>query len=109
MKLFRVIAFGSILAGLFTGCGQKSAAPAQTINPADVTNPLVSAKRTADKTIDVAYINQAAQLFNVQEGRYPKSLDEMVPKYIAQVPTPPLGYQLNYNATTGEATISRTP
>ena len=96
---------------LSAGC-TDSKSPASTnaisnTNPADINNPLVNAKRTADKTIDVSYLNQAVQLFNVQEGRFPKTLDELTPKYVAQLPTPPLGYKLNYDAEKGEVTVVR--
>ncbi|HEV2694741.1 MAG TPA: hypothetical protein VG347_17735 [Verrucomicrobiae bacterium] len=53
---------------LLSGCDGGSAPTAsqtQSTNPADIDNPLVNAKRTADKTIDVSYINQAINLFNV--------------------------------------------
>lgn len=93
---------------LLTGCDEKNNSQAQAVNPADVTNNvLVNSKRTADKTIDVSYLNQAIQLFNVQEGRYPKTLDELTPKYVAQLPTPPLGYKLDYDATKGEVSVVR--
>ena len=96
---------------LLAGCGEKSGSQAQSApstNPADVTNnTLVNAKRTADKTIDVSYLNQAIQLFNVQEGRYPKTLEELTPKYVAKLPEPPLGYKLSYDAAKGEAAVVR--
>lgn len=92
---------------LLAGCGDKSSSQAQAVNPADVTNVLVESKRTADKTIDVSYLNQAIQLFNVQEGRNPKTLDELTPKYVAKLPDVPLGYKLNYDATKGEASVVR--
>ena len=57
----------------------------------------------ADKTIDVSYLNQALQLFNVQEGRYPKTLAELTPKYVAQIPDAPIGFKLDYDAAKGEA------
>jgi len=92
---------------LTSSCGDKSSAPATSTNAADINNPLVNAKRVADKTIDVSYLNQALQLFNVQEGRYPKTLEELTPKYVAQLPTPPLGYKINYDPVKGEATVVR--
>ena len=93
---------------LLAGCGESSSPPAQTTNPADVTNStLVNSKRTADKTIDVSFINQAIQLFNVQEGHLPKTLNELVPKYVAKLPDPPLGYKLTYDANKGEASVVR--
>jgi len=91
-----------------TGCDGSSNSQSQNVNPADVTNnTLVNAKRTADKTIDVSFINQAIQLFNVQEGRAPKSLDELVPKYVAKIPDAPLGYKIAYDAKKGEASVVR--
>lgn len=96
-----------LIAGCSDKSGSGSASTAISTNPADINNPLVNAKRTADRTIDVAYLNQAVQLFNVQEGRYPATLDELTPKYVSQLPTPPLGYKLNYDATKGEVTVVR--
>ncbi len=90
-----------------SGCGQNSNSNPPAVNPADVNNPLVNAKRTADKTIDVSFLNQAVQLFNVQEGRLPKTLDELVPKYVGKLPEVPLGYKLNYNAANGTVSVVR--
>ena len=92
---------------LLSGCGQKSSSTNQITNAADINNPLVNAKRVADKTIDVSYLNQAIQLFNVQEGRNPKTLEELTPKYVSKLPDPPLGYKLNYDPAKGEATVVR--
>src|SRR5882724_424162 len=107
MKIYISIFSSIIIAALFTGCGESSS-PQTQVNPADVTNnTLVNAKRTADKTIDVSFINQAIQLFNVQEGRYPKTLDELTPKYVAKLPDAPLGYKISYDAKKGEASVVR--
>ena len=76
-----------------------------TNSPADYLGGLVRAKKTADKTIDVAYLNQALQLFNTQEGRYPKSLQELTPNYVGKIPEPPIGYKLDYDAAKGEVKI----
>jgi hypothetical protein len=103
LNSFLVLAAAAFLAA---GCG-KSSAPQQVVNPADVDNPLVNAKRTADKVIDVSYVNQAIQLFNVQEGRLPKTLAELTPKYIAKIPDAPLGYKISYDAVKGEASVVR--
>ena len=96
---------------LLAGCDDKSSsapqAQTQSTNPADINNPLVNAKRTADKVIDASALNAALQLFNAQEGRYPKTLDELVPKYVGKLPEPPLGYKINYDTTKGEVTEVR--
>jgi len=96
---------------LLAGCDDTSSSSSQasnvSTNPADINNPLVNAKRTADKTLDVSYLNQAVQLYNVQEGHNPKTLEDLTPKYVSQLPTPPLGYKLDYDATKGEVTVVR--
>ena len=51
----------------------------------------MQADKSAVKTIDVSYLNQAVQLFNTQEGRLPKDLNELVPNYVAKLPAPPYG------------------
>ena len=107
MKFFLTMLPTISVAVLLAGCGESSA-PQTPVNPADVTNNvLVNAKRTADKTIDVSFVNQAIQLFNVQEGRLPKTLAELTPKYVAKLPDAPLGYKLAYDAKKGEASVVR--
>jgi hypothetical protein len=107
MKIF-IQAFSLFAAAiLLAGCGDDSSSQPQSTNAADVNNPLVNAKRTADKTIDTTALNQAIQLFNVQEGRLPKDLQELVPKYIALIPDAPLGYKISYDATKGEVSVVR--
>ncbi len=100
--------------GLLAGCGSNSSSSASgtnavagsaSNNPADYLGALVQAKKYADKTIDVSYLNQAVQQFNVQEGRYPKTLDELTPNYVAKIPEAPFGYKIDYDATKGEVTV----
>jgi hypothetical protein len=110
MKIFTgIVVFAAAV--LLAGCGSQSNPPSPATNavataannaPADYLGGLADAKKKADKTIDVSYLNQALQLFNVQEGRYPKTLAELTPKYVAQIPDPPAGYKLDYNAAKGE-------
>ena len=106
MKILNSFLVLAAVAFLAAGCG-KSSAPQQATNPADVDNPLVNAKRTADKAIDTAALNQAIQLFNVQEGRLPKTLQELVPKYVGKIPDAPLGYKISYDAVKGEVSVVR--
>src|SRR5215469_2768814 len=108
MKTTHSLLIATSAVALLTGCNDKSSTQSQAVNPADVTNNvLVNSKRTADKTIDVSALNQAIQLFNVQEGRYPKTLDELVPKYVGKLPDAPLGYKLDYDANKGEVSVVR--
>jgi hypothetical protein len=41
----------------------------------------------------------------VQEGRYPKTLQELTPNYVAKIPDLPAGYKLDYDATKGEVNV----
>ena len=51
--------------------------------PADYVNGLGRAQQNAAKTVDVASLNQAISMFQVDKARYPKDLDELVTeKYI---------------------------
>lgn len=90
-----------------TGCGDNHSqkAAADTNAPTGYLGTLVEAKKSSEKKIDVAYLNQALQMFNVQEGHYPKTLQELTPNYVAKIPDAPLGYKLDYDATKGEVKV----
>ena len=104
-----------LAASLFLiGCGGSSDKPAQPTNgaaagssplsaPADYVGALGKAKQTAVKTVDTTSLNQAIQMFNVENGRNPKDLNELVEKkFIARVPAAPFGMKLEYDATAGK-------
>src|SRR5262245_11883321 len=100
---------------LLAACGQKAdnsapstnappaTTPPQTTNtsadggsvltaPVDYLAAAARAQQSAVKTVDVAAVNQAIQMFNVQEGRYPKDLNELVEKkYMPKLPPVPYG------------------
>ncbi len=113
MKGILSIFISVVAAALLTGCGGKSDSVAQGTNSVSTaTNgfggyvkSLGEAQKSASKTIDVSYINQAIQLFNVQEGRYPKNLQELVPSYVAKIPDAPAGSKIVYDATKGEVKL----
>jgi hypothetical protein len=108
----------AVAAGLFlAGCGDKSSSSATATNatntdgsllnaPANYLGAITKGEQNAVKTVDVTSLNQAIQLFNVDHGRNPKDLDELVAeKYIRQVPTPPYGTRLDYDATGGRVSV----
>ena len=107
---------------LLAGCGKNNSSPhpqgtntSQTTNTtssaqpapssADYLGTLMRADKSAVKTIDVSYLNEAVQLFNTQEGRLPKDLNELVPNYVAKLPAAPYGYKIIYDATSGVVTV----
>jgi hypothetical protein len=121
----------AIAAGLLAGCGEKSADTAQPTNapastpaaattnapasggglltaPVDYLAAVSKAQQSAVKTVDVASLNQAIQTFNVEEGRYPKSLDELVEKkIIGKLPAVPYGMKYVYDASSGQVKVVR--
>jgi hypothetical protein len=110
-----VFAIGLLLAG----CGEKSSQSSSTTNgasssagvataPADYLRTITRGEQSAVKTVDTASLDQAIQLFNVDHGRFPKDLNELVEgKYISTVPTPPYGTKLDYDATAGRVAVVR--
>ena len=102
---------------LLAGCGGETGSTPQATNTVSTaTNgfggyvkSLGEAQKAASKTIDVSYINQALQLFNVQEGRYPKNLQELVPNYVAKIPDAPLGSKIVYDANSGTVKVVQQP
>lgn len=106
----------SVLTGLFlTGCGDsggsKSAATNNTSGsvitaPVDYLGAIDKGQQHAIKTLDVASINQAIQMFQVQEDRLPKSLEELVQmKYLPKMPEAPRGKKIVYDANAGTIKI----
>jgi hypothetical protein len=97
----------AVAAGLFlTGCGDDPTPKQPAKN--DTGNPLTAvaqAKNHSEKVIDVSYLNQAIQLFNASEGRFPKTLDELVPNYVGKLPETPFGTKLDYDATAGTVKV----
>jgi hypothetical protein len=106
-----------IVLAFLVGCGDKpkqSAAtppssgtsPTPMSAPGDYANALVSGQTKALKTVDIASLNQAIQMFNVQEGRFPKNLDELVEqKLIVKIPDAPYGMKLDYDPATGKISM----
>ena len=102
---------------LLVGCGESSDKPAQPTNgaaggssplsaPADYVGALGKAQQTAVKTVDTTSLNQAIQMFNVDQGRNPKDLNELVEKkFIPSIPAAPYGMKLEYDAAEGKVKV----
>jgi hypothetical protein len=99
------------------GCGDSSDKPPQTTNgaasgssplnaPADYMGALGKAQQTAVKTADTTSLDKAIQMFNVENGRNPKDLNELVEKKtIPKLPDAPRGMKLDYDSTTGKVKV----
>jgi hypothetical protein len=120
---------------LLAGCGEKSNPPAPPGNtptnnapssnaptkaeaqppassgglltaPVDYLAAAARAEQSAVKTVDVASLSHAIQQFNVEEGRYPKDLNELVElKYYPKIPPVPYGMKLAYDANLGQVKV----
>jgi len=95
------------------GCGKEQTPPAPA-TPAPSASPasggylgaLVKGQQAAVKGVDTAALNQEVQLFNVQEGRLPADLNELVTKqYLSKLPDAPVGMKLSYDAAQGKVTV----
>jgi hypothetical protein len=96
----------ALLAG---GCGkeQSSSGPAPSSAASGYVGALEKGQQTAIKTVDVTSLNQDIQLFNAQEGRNPKDLDELVSKnYIGKLPDVPQGMKFVYDADQGKVSLA---
>ena len=108
---------GLAAALLLAGCSGDSGNSANATNanasgsspgeaPGGYLGALTRAQQTAVKTVDTVSVNDALQRFNVDKGRYPKDLNELVQeKYIPQVPATPYGTKLDYDAAAGKVTV----
>ena len=102
---------------LAAGCGDKSDSSAGGTNaassstspaaaPASYLGAITKGEQNAMKTADTAALDKAIQMFNVDKGRYPKDLNELVTeKYMPQIPTPPYGTKLDYDANAGRVSV----
>jgi hypothetical protein len=64
------------------------------------------AKQSAVKIVDTASLTKAIELFQVDKGRLPKDLNELVAgKYIPVIPDAPVGMKIVYDPTTGEVKV----
>jgi len=101
---------------LTTGCSPSgsSSQPASTNASANATNAdnvpyygaMIKAQRNAGATADVASLNQAIGQFQIDKGRFPKDLDELVQeKYLKKVPDAPYGMKIDYDATSGAVKV----
>jgi hypothetical protein len=106
--------------GLLAGCGNDSNSTANqgssSTNASSGGSPITApvdylqaagrAQQKAVKAVDIASLNQAVQMFNVQEGRNPTNLDELVAsKLINNIPDVPYGSKLIYDPASGKVDV----
>ena len=117
MKSPSVLVLTGLAVLALTGCGDSSKQSKAGVAVSNaVTAPIEyigaggRALRMAEKTADLAGVNQAIQIFLAQEGRYPKSLDELVEQQLLpQSPPAPHGMKLVYDPQTGRVSAVPLP
>src|SRR5436190_17461766 len=98
------------------GCSDSSKTPPKQNSSTSSGNPLTApvdylgavskAQKQSVATVDAVGINQAIQMFYANEGRFPKSLKELVsPDYLPRLPAPPAGTKFDYDPVTGRFNI----
>jgi hypothetical protein len=112
----RAITLVTLLATmLLLGCNDASQQPQKSSDksggsvasaPADYLKSAAQSQQKAVKAIDLVAINKAIEAFYVQEGRFPKKLEELEEKgFIRVIPLPPPGKKINYNTNSGVVEI----
>jgi hypothetical protein len=113
MSAFQLTLF-TVLTVLLAGCGKEPAKKEPASNPltapVDYLGAATRAQQHADKTIDLATLRQAIQMFQLEEGRLPKELSELVTAgYLPRLPAPPPGQQISYDAASGSVRVVARP
>ena len=64
------------------------------------------AKKSSEKRVNLANVQNAIRQFHAVEGRYPKSLNELVKEgYYSKMPAAPRGMRYVYNPKTGQVGV----
>jgi len=71
--------------------------------PVNYLGAVGKAKKTSEKRLNLANVQNAIRQFHTVEGRYPKSLAELVKEgYYSKLPAAPRGMRYVYNPKTGQ-------
>ena len=108
--------FPAAFLALITSCSQKTDQSTSTNSAASSSSPLTApvdylgaaakAQQSAVRTVDTVSIKEAIQTFNVDHGRNPKDLNELVEqKYMPKIPEPPYGMKITYDANSGDVKV----
>lgn len=116
MRLLPNLLLVAVSGALLAGCGDSSSGKSAATNsassstplsaPADYLGAMGKAQKSAVKTVDVASINQAIQMFRVENDRFPNTLHELVEeKFLPRLPDPPSGMKYSYDSKTGTVKV----
>lgn len=116
MKYKAIVFAISIILLLTTGCSGDKNQPETQEDPASTGNPLTApvdylgavgqAQKTAASSTTLNSIRQAIRLFHASEGRFPKTLNELVDTgTLGKLPDLPVGKSFEYQSDTGQVDI----
>jgi hypothetical protein len=81
--------------------------------PVDYLGAVAKARKNADTTltkVDTESLNRAVSMFNVEKGRNPKDLNELVEsQVIPRLPKLPEGMQFSYDPQSGKVSVVKKP
>ncbi len=98
----------SILATV--GCGSKEEAKPEKpqVNSTDYLGAMSKSVKVAENVTDVSSVQQAVNMFQASEERYPANLNEVVTEgYLPVLPELPAGYVYSYDSQTGKVRAVR--
>ena len=105
-----------LLAGfLFAGCGKSDSSAPKSTNTTSSGNPLTApvdylgavnqAHKRAGKVVSSAGLDQAIKMFYATEGKFPATLNVLVPDYLHSIPPAPNGMKYNYDPKSGSIKV----
>ena len=109
----------ALCSALFCGCEKaekaESKAPAgfnsnssgnPVTAPVDYLGAVAKGYKGTEQKLDLINLNKAIEMFQTEEGRNPKSLNELVEtKTLPALPPPPRGMRYDYNPSTGKVKL----
>lgn len=106
-----ILLAGLLFAGCGDGGGDKSNPAGGTSSgnpitaPVDYLGAVGKAQQSAGKTTASVGLTQAIKMFEAQEGRRPRTLEELVPEFMDRIPAPPAGMKFLYNPADGSLKV----
>lgn len=105
---FLVLVTGAIVFALAGCSGGSSNSNAPTTNTAaNSSSPVTQPEIYAQGKMDMASLNDAIEQYHASEGKYPDSLQDLKPLYIAKIPEAPAGYKINYDSGSGAVSLAK--
>lgn len=118
MKLFPVMIAMVLVLGI-SGCGGSKSDTGKNTNsvsgnpldaPGEYLGALEKGKLAAEKTADLSSVRKAIQMYSVENGKNPASLQELVDeKYLPALPKPPYGMEFKYDPAGGNVSLVQKP